>query len=567
MRRLSTPASIGLDRQDRTCEGVPRSPRRHRAPALLVLWCAAIVTAACAQPVAAPPTSSGVPSSLPASLIDTATASDTLSGDSEGSLDGSDRPLWSSFEPDPECPFVEPSGTEPECGWLVAPQLRRADGPSRAEVRLPVAIFRATGPNPDPDPVFYLHGGPGSGALTSFFWFADSILEPFNHSRDVVVFDQRGAGLSEPSLECRWYTLLDARSDIPDQATLRSEAIDVLEECADDLTLAGVDLAAYNSLANAADIEDLRRVLGYESVNLYGVSYGTRLAQTVLREYPWGVRSVVLDSAYPTNVDLTLSMPVNFRDAMQRVVKRCAAEPTCAAAYPDLATTLDRVAAGSESDPLIVNGRPLPPTGLALVLFSMLYDESTIALIPGFLSEIDAGVNTVFGGYLRSTEALRVGGVGPFITVMCAEEVPFSGPGLIDGSRTGVPLFDAVDAFPDGRGPGAFDACDAWRAAPVDPIENQPVAIDVPTLVLAGELDPITPAWWGEALAEPWPMATYLELEGRGHGVIGSRCAADRAMSFVEEPTRVVDTECEPVGDPIFATPATWASAVRSAGG
>ncbi len=530
--------------------------------AFAVTVAAALISAACGQPSAAPPpTSAAPPSSLPASLLDTATASETLAVGEEGQGE-SDRPLWSSFEPDDECPFVAPTDTDPECGWLVAPQLRRADGPSRAEVRIPVAIFRATDPNPSPDPVFYLHGGPGSGALTSFSWFADSILDPFNGERDVVVFDQRGAGLSEPSLECRWYTLLDAQSEIPDQATLQREAIAVFDECADDLTLAGVDLTAYNSLANAADIEDLRRVLGYDQVNLYGVSYGTRLAQTVIREFPWAVRSVILDSAYPTNVDLTLSMPGNFRDAMDRVVARCEAEVSCAAAYPDLAATLERVAAGSEASPLSVNGRPIQPTGLALVLFSMLYDHTTIALIPGFITDIDAGSNGLFDGYLRSTDALRLGGVGPFITVMCAEEVPFSGPGLIEGSRTGVPLYDAIDAFPDGRGPGAFAACDAWRAAPVDPIENQPIEIHVPTLVLAGEFDPITPARWGEALAAPWEQATYLEVAAYGHAVIAAPCAADRVAGFVEQPASAVDTVCEEPTEPVFATPATWAVAL-----
>lgn len=538
-------------------------PRQGRAAlALVMIAVVALIAAACGQPSAAPPsTSAPPPSSLPASLLDTAAASETLAVGDDSEAPG-DRPLWSSFEADDECPFSVPTGTEPECGWLVAPQLRRSDGPSRAEVRIPVAIFRATGPDPQPDPVFYLHGGPGSGALTSFSYFADSILEPFNAERDVVVFDQRGAGLSEPSLECRWYTLLDAQSEIPDQATLRAESIAVFDECADDLTLAGVDLTAYNSLSNAADIEDLRRVLGYEHVNLYGVSYGTRLAQTVMREFPWAVRSVILDSAYPTDVDLTLSMPANFRDAMDRVLARCAAEVTCASAYPDLAAALDRVAAGSESAPLVVNGRALKPTGLALVLFSMLYDEATIALIPGFVTDIDAGSNQLFDGYLRSTDSLRLGGVGPFITVMCAEEVPFSGPGLIPGSRTGIPLYDAIDAFPDGRGPGAFDACDAWRAAPVDPIENQPVEITMPTLVLAGELDPITPARWGEALAEPWEQATYLELAGQGHGVIAAPCAASRVAMFVEDPTLPIDTVCETSTDPIFATPATWSDAL-----
>lgn len=550
-----------MSREDRRSER--REPRAGRAPLVLVVTTVvALITAACGQPSADPPSPSATPpSSLPASLLDTATASETLA-DENGGQDAGDRPLWSSFEADDDCPFSVPTGTEPECGWLVAPQLRRSDGPSRAEVRIPVAIFRATGPDPQPDPVFYLHGGPGSGALTSFARFADSILEPFNTARDVVVFDQRGAGLAEPSLECRWYTLLDAQSEIPDQATLRSEAIAVFDECADDLTLAGVDLSAYNSLANAADIEDLRRVLGYGQVNLYGVSYGTRLAQTVIREFPWAVRSVVLDSAYPTSVDLTLSMPANFRDAMDRVVARCEAETTCAAAYPDLAATLDRVAAGSETSPLSVNGRPLKPTDLALVLFSMLYDETSIALIPGFLTGIDAGSNDLFEGYLRSTESLRLGGVGPFITVMCAEEVPFSDPGLIAGSRTGIPLYDAIDAFPDGRGPGAFDACDAWRAAPVDPIENQPVELDIPTLVLAGELDPITPARWGEALAEPWEKATYLEIAGHGHAVIAAPCAADRVAGFVDDPTLPVDTVCEPTVEPTFATPQTWSDAV-----
>ncbi len=533
---------------------------------LTLLLAFSMIAAACGIGAAAPPPPSTTPASLPASLLDTVEGelgSDVATG---GPQQDPGRPLWSSFEEAEECMFTIPEGTEPECGWLVAPQLRRSSGPSRAEVRLPVAIFRATGSNPEPDPVIYLHGGPGAGALTYFSYLSDKILGPFNEDRDVIVFDQRGAGMSEPSLECRWYTLGSAGTDIGDDATLQTAAINVMDECADDLTLAGIDLTAYNSLSNAADIEDLRRVLEYDQVNLYGVSYGTRLAQTVMREFPWAVRSAILDSAYPTNVDLTLSMPENFEAAMNRVVTNCENEAPCAAAYPDLRGALDRVSTRSQDSPLIVNGVPARPAVLALVLFGMLYRKDSTALIPGFITELDNGSTGLLGSYLLTSDLLFLGGVGPFTTVMCAEEVPFSSPNFIEESRTGVPLFDAVDVFPDGRGPAAFAACDAWRAFPVDPIENELFEIYAPTLVLGGEYDPITPTRWGQALAEPWDTVSYLQADGEGHGVVGNPCIAERVIGFMVEPEASVDTTTCPAEGPLFATPSTWTQARDVAG-
>ena len=167
------------------------------------------------------------------------------------------------------------------------------------------------------------------------------LYEPLTANRDLVLLDQRGTGLSEPSLACDEYTdvaLESLGSDLSDEE-LEAEALDALEECHERLADDGVDFADYNSAASAADLEDLRVALDYDEWNLYGISYGTRLAQQAMRDHPDGIRSVVLDSAYPADADLYAEMPGNAERAMEALFTTCADDPACAAAYPDLGRT------------------------------------------------------------------------------------------------------------------------------------------------------------------------------------------------------------------------------------
>ncbi|MBN2393611.1 MAG: alpha/beta fold hydrolase, partial [Anaerolineae bacterium] len=210
-----------------------------------------------------------------------------------------------SFE-QTQCPFDVPLDAQVDCGFVFVREERGGTDPNDV-IRLAIAVYHSTSADPLSDPVIFLQGGPGSGAVEDIVYAYDTLIAPILAERDFIVFDQRGTGLSQPLLDCPEYSRLVERQlrqgfFIGDEDPARYTA--ALLNCRDQLTLRGANLAAYTSAASAADVNDIVTVLGYDQVNLYGASYGTRLAQTVMRDFPGIVRSAVLDSALPLEIHI-----------------------------------------------------------------------------------------------------------------------------------------------------------------------------------------------------------------------------------------------------------------------
>jgi pimeloyl-ACP methyl ester carboxylesterase len=208
-----------------------------------------------------------------------------------------------------KCPFTTRLALSFECGFLVVPEDR--EKPDGAQVRLAVAILRREASDKAPDPILFLEGGPGARALDA----AGASAGKINDKRDLIFFDQRGAGYSQPDLDCSEVDYLE--SEILAQNLSHAEEIPhfltAFQACYDRLAEGGINLSAYNSAANAEDINDLLIALGYDQANLYGIPYGTRLALTVLRDHPERIRSVVLESTLPVQVDFFFRTNFNYR--------------------------------------------------------------------------------------------------------------------------------------------------------------------------------------------------------------------------------------------------------------
>ena len=299
------------------------------------------------------------------------------------------------------CQFQIPPGQTVECGYLIVPEDRgQSGGPT---IRLHVGVFRSQSGDEAPDPIVYLAGGPGENALELVPLTFNQRFAPFLADRDFIMFDQRGTGLSQPALDCPEHVetaldTLDQDLSVEEQLTLETEAI---LACRDRLVSEGVNLAAYNSAENAADLSDLRQALGYDEWNLYGISYGTRLALTTMRDFPEGIRSVILDSSYPLQVNLYTALTANARRAFNVLFDGCAAEPTCNAAYPELEATFFELVEQLSDTPVtrsITNPRTgesfdklISGTRLIGFLFQSLYPTQIIPVLPKIIFDARNG--------------------------------------------------------------------------------------------------------------------------------------------------------------------------------
>jgi len=452
------------------------------------------------------------------------------------------------FEP-ASCAFPVPEGTNPTCGYLVVPENRaRPDG---RQVRLHVAIFHSRAANPEPDPVVHLSGGPGASALGLSGYLFRTGLDAVLKSRDLVIFDQRGTGYSKPALNCPERQaitpqLLDGSLSSAEEDRL---IVDAFQRCHDRLSAQGIDLSAYTSAASAADVEDLRRALGYPQLNLHSVSYGTRLALTMMRDDPQSLRSVVLDSTLPLQVNLYTALAPNAARAFKVLFDRCAADPACSQAFPNLEASFYNLVDQLNANPLMINVHaygntyPVLVDGNLLVdvLFTGLYNPSVIGYMPKMISDIQQGNTAILkerlGLYFDTSTAL-----GLQMSVICAEEIPFSSPEEAYDLAQGTPP-QIANFFPASVQP-LFTACQTWGTEP-DPRENQAVSSSIPALVLGGEFDPITPPSWGQMAAESLRQAYFYEFPANGHWVTrSSGCAISMMLAFLEEPGTSPDSGC-----------------------
>ena len=442
-----------------------------------------------------------------------------------------------------------------ECGYVVAP-VRHAepDGPT---LRLPVAIRRAAGGAPDP--LLLAQGGPGGDAFEVYSLLAPST--PFAADRDIVIFNQRGTPYAEPDLSCpeTEAALRDIlAADAEEGDRLYNEAI---AACNARLRADGVDLSAFNSLENAADVPVIARALGYDEYNFYGVSYGTLLGLHLMRNHPEGLRSVILDSVVPTDINFIEEVPESEDRIYREVFAACAAQPACAAAYPNLEERFFALVRQFDENPITLTITD-PETGedyeayvdgqgLRDILYQLLYVPRMNAVLPKVIHDMERGDYRYVQNMWPLLAFNQLVSEGMYYSVVCAEDA--------DINLDAVP----VDALRPEIAEGARDdlasyaeACTRWDVATLPGSVDEPVVSDIPTLLLSGRFDPVTPPHFAAAAAAGLTNATNLVDPQASHGVAFlSPCANTIIADFLNNPNETPDSSCLALEAPAAAVP------------
>jgi pimeloyl-ACP methyl ester carboxylesterase len=444
------------------------------------------------------------------------------------------------FEEAP-CPFdVTPQMFEQvRCGWLTVPQ-NRAE-PNGKQLRLAVAILESTSPTPRPDPIVFLHNAPGDRSVASVsararggFWSG------LRRERDIVFYDQRGTGFSEPEF-CSEITDEYVRALLLGlNAQQRSEhLVPVLARCAEVMRGRGVELAQFNNVASALDLEDLRRALGYQTWNLFGAGNGSRIGLEAMRTAPKGIRSAVFDGPVPPNAMRLDDTFAKFADVVHRLSAACAADSACNATYPDLEERVWRTIEALYAAPWLIRGGSRTGLPDPLVLDGSLFATTLnaafalrefLALVPLFVEEVDrrntAMVLALYGGLTQSVRAISR---GANLAVLCSE-----------GGYSEV-----LDERDNAAQAATQALCDAWQPYRAGPELAQPVQSDIPTLAFTGEFAPVSHRSYGPLTVQGLANGHLVEVPGMGQGAsLHHPCTRAMVRAFFDDPARAPDRSC-----------------------
>lgn len=581
-----------------------------------------------------------------------------------------------------DCAFIVKGSDDPRerlgdiaCGTLDVPE--NWNHPEGRRLQIGYLVLKSTAERPMSDPVVFLAGGPGSSPLTSGEIWA-RFFAGLRQERDIVFFDQRGTRLSSP-LRCEDFTKIMALAlppEVDDGAGTPALAVHPAElsdsdalmqkarerfgpsadACLRQLAETGVDLNQYNSIASANDVVALVKSLGYDEYNLYGVSYGTRLALEVMRNHDdSGLRSVVLDSTYPPEIKTYEQLATSSHEVAIRLFADCAGDEACNAAYPDLKARFIALLARLRTEPAISDDSvSISDRELISVMQSLTSRVEIVPYVPLLIAELERGEAETYLG-IASGSLIAPAGEVPGATPAApaaselssaqrfvldlharAEALPAHEPGglpsllidldaiahdrqtmreIIDGAfaqpehaEVATALIAAIDAMTDAevqevhavieqtitladfqiagqtvpqyysiecneRAPfqsiakmvsnarqleipdlalgmpeslaKVFAICEQWPSGRAPATESQPVRSDVPTLILSGAYDNLTPVSWNKSAFETLPNGVFVLAPMSGHAVITySTCAERVAQAFIADPATAPDTSC-----------------------
>ena len=420
---------------------------------------------------------------------------------------------------------------------------------------LPVVVLRYKGKQRQEDPILYMAGGPGSGAglgeeqIKGYWlpWFAEA-----GFHRDLILFDQRGTGLSEPKLSCPEYHLAVKESFIYDISATdtNTKTLDALKSCYKRMLDDGLPVNEISTLYSASDVHDLMDALGYPKWNLQGVSYSTRLAIVIERTYPDRVRSMVLDSVYPIQKHFFKEWPALLDASLKKIFSFCDHQAACKREYGNIETRFWETMKSLKQNPMKVDA-----TGPNLVRSDILFDDETFldflfdsqyesgslydlpAVIDAFSHRDKEVLNDYINDFIQSRLQSMVSEV-VFRTIECKDNPPIDHNEMIEIYKQYPKLLPYLSK--------EYDACDIWgnKGETVN-IKKLTTPSNTPVLILAGEDDPVTPISWAVDVLEQYPKAQFFSFPGISHSVMDRKpCGVKLFSRFVDNPRIRPTADC-----------------------
>ncbi len=440
--------------------------------------------------------------------------------------------------------------------------LENREDPNSGTIEIPVYIFKSRSDNPKKDPIIYTVGGPGSTTMPTAQYMN---YYKYLDDRDFILVEQRGNYYAKPHLDCPEWSQAIYESNQPnfDGSKYDDFFEQAAKSCKERLEKKGIDLNGYNTNEIAADINDLVNALEIKNYNLLTISYSTKIAQVLIRDYPDRIRSVVMDSPLPLEVNYDEESIQNLLESITTLLIDCENDVECNSAYPNIKNRFFEYLEEKTVYPLKVEVKN-PKNGEIEVFYLKGEDLITVftSASTGDVPNIPFEINRLLNNDLTSVkeqlsylfqEPSGGAGIGMRLSVWCAEENPFNSFEKI-GSET--------NKYPEVKGlsPAVFDneICEIWGVKRVNEIENQAVKSSIPVLFINGEYDNETPVKWAKAMVPNFTNSYHLIFKGWKHTPTtnwSNQCAMQAANDFFNNPNAKPIPDClEEIGNPEFKT-------------
>ena len=461
----------------------------------------------------------------------------------------SDNGFTPKFIESKETTHKIPEGQDYTFGYLEV--LENRDNPQSNSIKLPIYIFKSRSKNPKADPIIYTVGGPGYTSMR-----ASQYMKYYKYldDRDFILFEQRGTQFAKPSLDCPEWAKAVYESNLPNFDTTKTDSLfqKAAKQCNERLRKNGIDLNSYTTNQIAADINDLIHVLEIKKYNLLTMSYSTKIGQVLMRDYPDKIRSVVMDSPLPLEINYDEESVSNLLESVDKLLTDCETDNECNNAFPNIKSRFLEYLEEKTNNPLDVKVEN--PNSGQLETFYLkgkdlinVFSSSSTGRVPNIPFEINKILNNDLSSVKEQLQYLFQGpgdgiGRGMRLSVWCAEENPFN-------SQEKITI--ETYKYPEVKGlsPAVFnnEICKIWSVKKVPEIENMAVSSDIPVLLISGEYDELTPVKWAESMTNNLTNSYHLIFKGWKHGPTtnwSNPCAMQAANDFFNNPTMKPNPEC-----------------------
>jgi pimeloyl-ACP methyl ester carboxylesterase len=430
-----------------------------------------------------------------------------------------------------------------EWGILQVPENWETGG---SKIDLAIAKLKNSSGKDSAKTLVMIEGGPGASGIEGIWWWLN---HPLRETHDIVFMDVRGTGFSSPRL-CPdlGKTFLEILAKDQSPETDGKQKAKAANACKEQLISQNIDVSQYNSINITRDLHALKQHYNLDKWSVYGVSYGTYIAQQYAGNYPMDIEKLILDSPISDISEYYTKNTSNYVNSLKKVFTACENDPECNTKFPDLEQMYYNTIVKLNKDPITVTVTDgVVKSGVftynaedfKIAIHQCLYQKSLIELVPLLIQQFHNRNENTLGSLVAAFSGALGLDYGVYYSINCQEAIPVNSINDYQKDVNNIKLIKEGLSFYQSD----YTVCDLWNKT-ASHHQNDSIAytIKAPTLIITGQYDPITPTENGRQLSQKISNAKFIEAKNYGHAAGFSKNGFTLVNAFVTNSSKKIDT-------------------------